>query len=49
MKDLLVTQLPNYFDNDARDMMQLVESSHWGCVLGGSMLDLGLQDRAQSA
>lgn len=51
MKDPLLTQHPNFCD-----MMQFSSpvpdpllSGHWSCVLGGNVLDLGLQDRAWSA
>lgn len=51
MKDPLATQRPNFCD-----MMQFSSpvpdpllSGHWNRLLGGNVLDLGLQDRARSA
>lgn len=51
MKDPLVMQCPNFCDMMwfTSTVPDPVPSGHWSCVLGGNVLDLGLQDRGQSA
>jgi len=51
VKDALVTQCPNFCDMMwfTSPVLHPVPCGHWSCVLGGNVLDLGLQDGAQSA